>query len=565
MKTLTLGLTTALVAATLAGAAQAATPPAYEMRIMAPGIKPETGSAPAAPQLPAPPVGIATGLLEAQQNTSFGSVWVGLAESRLFRFTNIGNAPATALQAQVAGEGLSLTASSCGTAAAPVTLAAGVACEVTIAYQPTSAAAMTGTVSIAGAYSNATRTMALSGQGYLAAMGTLTADSGADFGAVALSGSASRSFTLTNSGNLAATGVAASITPTIGLSISANTCGTPASPGTLAAGASCSITLTYGGSTASRLSGVSLDVAGSFAAIPESLALAGSLGGFDVVATWSSSSSSTIAPTAAFLNYGQQTTGTVTTKDVTIRSTRTSGGPAVGFTLSGDVSQFNISRVITHNGASTNAGCPSGGIVAANRLSSTPCVAIAYPNIVLSIQYAPTVVGSHQIVVTPNTNNGTILPGALTFSGASQFNPSAAWSTSVSSVVAPSSAALAYGTKLAGSATVKTFYLKNTGTNGPLSLGFTLSGDAEHFKITRLDKTNTLYSASPCNAGGVIAADKRSTTACQADDATVSRSIVQVQVTYQPLSTGNHSVAVTPLTNNGTVLPAAITLTGTVL
>ncbi len=84
--------------------------------------------------------------------------------------------------------------------------------------------------------------------------GSLTANTDADYGSVAVGASASRSFTFTNNGNAPATGLYASVSGTY-LSLSANTCGTVGSPISLAKGASCSVTAQYAPTAASTLTG----------------------------------------------------------------------------------------------------------------------------------------------------------------------------------------------------------------------------------------------------------------------------------------------------------------------
>ncbi len=76
---------------------------------------------------------------------------------------------------------------------------------------------------------------------------TVTATNGTDFGTVMVGSSVSRQFTIASTGNAPATSVRADITGSqkAGVSITANTCGTPASQGVLAAGSTCSVTVTY--------------------------------------------------------------------------------------------------------------------------------------------------------------------------------------------------------------------------------------------------------------------------------------------------------------------------------
>jgi len=107
--------------------------------------------------------------------------------------------------------------------------------------------------------------------------GALKANTSADFGSVSVGGSATRTFTFTNQGGLAATGVKASISGT-GLSIVAPTsCGTANGPGsTVASGNSCSITVQYSPTAAGPLSGAELVVTSSAANGPNKLSLTGS-------------------------------------------------------------------------------------------------------------------------------------------------------------------------------------------------------------------------------------------------------------------------------------------------
>lgn len=82
----------------------------------------------------------------AAQNSNYGTVTVGSAVTRSFTFTNTGNTAATGLQASVTGAGLTVTASTCGTPGAPVSLANGESCSVSARYAPTSAGTMAGAV-----------------------------------------------------------------------------------------------------------------------------------------------------------------------------------------------------------------------------------------------------------------------------------------------------------------------------------------------------------------------------------------------------------------------------------
>jgi hypothetical protein len=408
-----------------------------------------------------------------------------------------------------------------------------------------------------------------------AAIGTLTADTSADFGAVTLNASATRGFTFRNTGTIAATGVFAAISQTTGLSILSNSCGTLAAPVTVARNSSCTVYLGYGGATASSLSGASLSVGGAFTGSPQSIPLSGTTGNFNATAAWSSTYATGGASlTTADVSYGTRTTGSSMYKTFYLRNTGTNGAQSVGLTLTGDTSYFKITTVRTNYSNSYFLdSCQGPGFqIAADGLSSTPCKAYdiaggSYPLIVVNVTYVPTAIGNHSITITPSTNNGTVLPGAITLTGRGEFNPAAVWSSTYATAGASLTAAdVSYGAKTTGTVASKTFYLRNTGSNGAQSVGLKLTGDTSYFKITsvRPNYSNSYFTDSCQGTGFQIAPDGLSSTPCKAYDiAGGSYPFIVVTVTYSPTAVGNHSITITPSTNNGTILPGAITLTGT--
>jgi hypothetical protein len=295
---------------------------------------------------------------------------------------------------------------------------------------------------------------------------------------------------------------------------------------------------------------------------------------FNAAGAWSMSTGSTVAPTSADTNFGVKTPGTVTSKTFIVRNVGTHGGESVGFTLTGDTSQFKIVSVYKNYYAyDATQSCNSGGVLAADKLSATPCrtddVATAgnrYPNVVVTVQFTPTASGSYSVALNPTSDNGTVLPAPLTLTGGSQFNPTGVWSTATASTVALTAADTNFGTKTPGTPQNKVFIIRNVGTNGAESVGFTLAGDTSQFKIVSVYKDYYGYeSTQNCNSGGVLATDKLSATPCRTDDvATPGNRYPNVAVTVQfnPTATGNYTATLTPTTDNGTVLPAAITLTG---
>jgi uncharacterized repeat protein (TIGR01451 family) len=104
----------------------------------------------------------------------------------------------------------------------------------------------------------------------------LTADASSDFGLVDVGQSVSRSFTLTNKGNEAATNVGATLAGPSGLRLTNNTCGTVSAPVSVQAGGTCSMTVTYAPTTAELLSNATLSVAPTATGSPSELKLTGS-------------------------------------------------------------------------------------------------------------------------------------------------------------------------------------------------------------------------------------------------------------------------------------------------
>lgn len=99
-----------------------------------------------------------------------------------------------------------------------------------------------------------------------------------------------------------------------------------------------------------------------------------------------------------------------------------------------------------------------------------------------------------------------------------------------------------------------------TGTNGPLSLGYQLSGDTDQFRVAYVLKMDGYPRTAGC--GATISTTE--VTPCLAEDvAAGGYTMLALRVEYAPTALGSHSVTLTPYTNNGTALPEPITFTGT--
>lgn len=308
--------------------------------------------------------------------------------------------------------------------------------------------------------------------------------------------------------------------------------------------------------------------------LPEPVTFTGT-GQFNPTAVWSSSGSRLTVPTSAALSYGTRSTGSTLDKSVYIRNVGTHGNLAVGFKFSGDTSQFKVMAVQkSYQGSDTyHTACAPASQASADGTSFTPCGAedIAasgmYKGIHVSIRYAPNATGNHTLTITPTTNNGTVLPEPITLTGTAEFNSNAVWSSSSTVTAAPTAAYLSFGSRSTGTTLDKVVFVRNTGTYGGQSVGFTLTGDTAHFKVVQVSRMSQVYAnyTEACSPAASIAAGGVSTTPCLAADVTsggMSMFGVQLTLRYAPTAPGSHTVTVTPTTNNGTRLPEAITFNG---
>jgi hypothetical protein len=476
---------------------------------------------------------------------------------------NIGNAPFALSGAPALAAGSSSAFSIAATTCMGSVPANG-SCTVTVRFAPSTSGAVSGTLQLATSAPQGTLSVSLSGAGGQA-NANLTASTSADFGSVTVGSTTSRNFTLTNVGGAAASGVYLTLPDRADLAATANTCGTQAAPVSLAAGATCSVTLSWTPTAASKLDGASLGTQGSFTN-QASIGLTGTAGSFNAAGAWSINRGSTSTPSAAFLDLGTHTPGLAQpSKSLYLRNTGSAGAMAVSFVLSGDTDQFEVSSVQKTADSTGNSSC---GSTASGTTWST-CTTDArpggsYPNIALTVRFAPTAVGDFALTITPVSSNGTALPGAITFTGKGANDPVAAWSSTSGSSTAFTSGTQSFGTRTVSSSTGKYVYVLNTGATGAMNLGLALSGDTTHFRIgwaKRITSTGTSDSAACTGTATTVSG-------CQMDAADkpgVAYKDLQLLVYYEPKAPGSHSVTFTLSSSNGTTLPvpSTLTLTGT--
>ena len=164
---------------------------------------------------------------------TFGSQTVGTASAtQAVTVTNTGTAAATV--SGVAATGDFSQTNTCGSS-----IAAGASCTVTVKFTPTASGTRTGSVSVTSNATNSPLTVALTGTGASAGTATLTASpTSLTFASTNVgSTSAAQTVTVQNTGTVAATVSGTSVT---GDYAQTNTCGS-----SIAAGASCTVSVTF--------------------------------------------------------------------------------------------------------------------------------------------------------------------------------------------------------------------------------------------------------------------------------------------------------------------------------
>jgi len=136
------------------------------------------------------------GLSVAPSSASFGSVVTGSTNSQTIQLKNSGSASLTISQVAATGSGFSVTGAS-----VPLTLAPGATSTFNVQYAPTSAGAVTGSVTVVSNAPNSPSAVSLSGTGVAAAYTLSVNPSSLSFGSVTNGSTASQSFSVTNTGN----------------------------------------------------------------------------------------------------------------------------------------------------------------------------------------------------------------------------------------------------------------------------------------------------------------------------------------------------------------------------
>src|SRR5438445_8045732 len=301
--------------------------------------------------------GVTPGTLGASPSSlSFGTVLVGNNSSLQETLTNTGGSSVTISQANVSGSGFSVSG-------VPATLAAGQSANFNVTFAPQSSGAVTGSVSIVSNASNSTLKITLSGTG--ATPGVLSPSSQTlSFGSVQVSGSATQSETLTNTGGTTITVSQANVSGN-GFSISGLNV-----PLTLIAGQSFTFGTTFAPTSAGSVTGtISLTSDASNSTLTISLSGTGTLPGQLSV------SPSTLDFSSVVIGQSKNMTATLsaTGSNVTVSSASASTSE---FTLSGVSFPFAItagqSKAVTVTFTPQSSGTASATISFASSASNSP-------------------------------------------------------------------------------------------------------------------------------------------------------------------------------------------------
>ena len=328
--------------------------------------------------------GIASGVTLAPTAIDFGNQLIGTTSSaQNATLTNSGTAPLTISSIGVSGPNAGDFAQTNTCPLAPSTLAVGASCTISATFAPTTTGGRAASISIADDAPGTPHSVALSGTGVAAAPAVTLAPASLGFGQQPVGTSSSpQDVTLTNSGTAALTITSVGIDgANTGDFSQTNAC--PLAPSTLAAGASCTISVTFG-PTAAGARSASLSVADDATGSPHTVALSGT------------GTVSGVTLTPGSLTFGNQLVGT--------------SSAAQSSTL---LNSGNAPLVITSIGVS---GANAGDFVQLSNCPLSPSTLAPGASCTISATFSPTAAGTRTASVTI-TDNAPGSPHAVALSG----------------------------------------------------------------------------------------------------------------------------------------------------
>jgi hypothetical protein len=407
----------------------------------------------------------------------FGPTAISTTSTATLTINNSGSVAATGLSGTglvppfAFGNGGTYPGQPAGAGVCGATLAAGASCTIVVTYSPTAAAVHTGTVTINynDGVAAQTATRDLQGTGLNPAVLAISNGPTYDFTNRALNSSTDFTFTVTNTGGTNAT----AIVPT-GLSAPFSWVGGfPGTGGTcsgagLAAGASCTFTVTYNPTaTGSLTRTINLAFNNGIAAANSTI---------DVTGTGVNPGLLDITPGPAAYNFGSKATGSVT--DVTFTVTNNGNFAASGVTSTSLTASFSY----------TSGAFPGHAGVGACTGTIAPSASCT-----IMVRYAPTATGAHTNTITINYSNGaTTTTSNLTINGTG---------VTPANITLSGSPSVDFGNTQTG--VTKTALITLTNTGGIGATGIAVSGISGVFALTGGSFPGT---GGNCPVAGTLAA-----------------------------------------------------------
>ena len=350
--------------------------------------------------------GSQAGLSVSPTTYAFGSVTAGQSKSQMFTVTNSGSADLTISQIGVNGTGYSVSGLK-----TPATVSAGKSTTFVVQFAPESAGSAGGSVSIASNAPNSPSTVALSGSG-LGATATITASPlSVNFGNVSAGTSASKSVTITNSGNASVT------VSSVSVNASDVTASGIATNATIGAGQSATLTLSFAPGAAENVTGT--------------VTVATAQGTSAVVAVSGTCQQAAVTLTPGSVSFGSVVVGAESTQTVQIRNTgsatltvsqlnvsgtgfSTSGASLPMTIAAGQTSSFGVEFNPAANGSAggsvsivSNAG-PSPTTLAMSGTGVSPVKTVSFSAPSLNFGNVDDGTTSTQSIIVSNTGNADV-------------------------------------------------------------------------------------------------------------------------------------------------------------
>ena len=433
----------------------------------------------------------------APTSLSFGNQNVGTTSAaKAVTLTNSGSAALTITSISLSGANAADFAQTNTCPLSPNTLAAGANCTLSVTFTPSANGGRSANVSISDDASGSPQSVALSGTGVTPAPGVTLNPTSLSFGNQDVgTTSAAKSVTLTNSGTAALTISSIGVSgANAGDFAQTNTC--PLSPSTLAAGATCTLSVTFS-PTATGSRSANVTISDNAAGSPQSVALSG-IGTVSAPAV-------TLNPTS--LSFGNQNVGT------------TSAAKSVTLTNSGTAA-LTITSI-------TVAGTNAGDFAQTNTCPISPSTLAAGANCTISVTFTPSASGSRGASVTIS-DNAAGSPQSVTLSGTGVIPAPA---------VTLNPTSLTFGDQLLTTTSpAQTVTLTNSGT-APLTI-------------------------SSIAISGSNASDFAQTNTCPLSPTTLAAGAnCTLSVTFTPSATGGRSASIT-ITDDAAGSPQSVALSG---